>query len=134
MTIKEIRERSGLSQGAFCKRYGIPKGTLCHWESGERKPPSYVLNLLERVVEQDKITGYNWQQIAKVLSTYGIVANDTHEIILNLYDRGKNAKEISEITGYAETTVHAYLPRVRPAYNENISENAKRIKKYRQNK
>ena len=47
---------------------------------------------------------------------------------------GKNAKEISEITGYAETTVHAYLPRVRPAYNENISENAKRIKKYRQNK
>ena len=23
-----------------------------------------------------KITGYNWQQIAKVLSTYGIVAND----------------------------------------------------------
>ena len=70
-----------------------------------------------------KITGYNWQQIAKVLSTYGIVANDTHEIILNLYDRGKNAKEISEITGYAETTVHAYLPRVRPAYNENISEN-----------
>ncbi len=62
------------------------------------------------------------------------VDNDTHEIILNLYDRGKNAKEISEITGYAETTVHAYLPRVRPAYNENISENAKRIKKYRQNK
>lgn len=53
MTIKEIRERSGLSQGAFCKRYGIPKGTLCHWESGERKPPSYVLNLLERVVEQE---------------------------------------------------------------------------------
>ncbi|WP_243036695.1 helix-turn-helix domain-containing protein, partial [Blautia sp. AM47-4] len=57
MTIKEIRERSGLSQGAFCKRYGIPKGTLCHWESGERKLPSYVLNLLERVVEQDKIRG-----------------------------------------------------------------------------
>lgn len=59
MTIKEIRERSGLSQGAFCKRYGIPKGTLCHWENGERKPPSYVLNLLERVVEQDKIRGEN---------------------------------------------------------------------------
>ena len=45
MTIKEIREHSGLSQGEFCKRYGIPKGTLCHWESGERKPPLYVLSL-----------------------------------------------------------------------------------------
>ena len=54
MTIKEIREHSGLSQGEFCKRYGIPKGTLCHWESGERKPPLYVLSLLEKVVKQDK--------------------------------------------------------------------------------
>lgn len=25
-----------------------------NWESGERKPPSYVLNLLEKVVEQDR--------------------------------------------------------------------------------
>ena len=54
MTIKEIREHSGLSQGEFCKRYGIPKGTLCHWESGERKQPLYVLSLLEKVVKQDK--------------------------------------------------------------------------------
>ena len=54
MTIKEIREHSGLSQGEFCKRYGIPKGTLCHWESGERKPPLYVLSLLVKVVKQDK--------------------------------------------------------------------------------
>ena len=51
MTIKEIREHSGLSQGEFCKRYGIPKGTLCHWESGERKPPLYVLSLLEKGVD-----------------------------------------------------------------------------------
>lgn len=54
MEIKEIREQTGLSQVEFCKRYGIPKGTLCHWESGERKPPLYVLNLLEKVVEKDK--------------------------------------------------------------------------------
>ena len=52
-----------------------------------------------------KITGYNWQQIAKVLSTYGIVANDTHEIILNLYDRGKNAKEILTILSITENTL-----------------------------
>ena len=62
------------------------------------------------------------------------IVKEIQSEIFELQSNGKNAKEISEITGYAETTVHAYLPRVRPAYNENISENAKRIKKYRQNK
>ena len=56
MTIKEIRAKSGLSQGRFCKKYGIPIGTLRHWEIEERKPPEYVLKLLNRCVDED-ITG-----------------------------------------------------------------------------
>ena len=54
MTIKEIRELSGLSQGKFAKKYGIPIGTLHHWEAGDREPPEYVLKLLERVVNEDR--------------------------------------------------------------------------------
>ena len=46
MNIKDIRKRAGLSQQAFAKRYGIPIGTLHHWEAGDRKPPEYVLRLL----------------------------------------------------------------------------------------
>ena len=53
MGIKEIRQLSCLSQGKFAKKYGIPVGTLQHWEIGERKPPEYVLKLLERVVNED---------------------------------------------------------------------------------
>lgn len=56
MDIKEIRKLSGLSQGRFAEKYGIPIGTLHHWEAGERKPPEYVLKLLERcVMEDDKV-------------------------------------------------------------------------------
>ena len=51
MNIKEIREETGLSQGKFAEKYGIPIGTLHHWEAGDRQPPAYVLNLLRRVVE-----------------------------------------------------------------------------------
>lgn len=56
MEVKEIRERSGLTQARFCKKYGVPLGTLRHWEQGDRKPAAYVLKLLERCVEED-ITG-----------------------------------------------------------------------------
>lgn len=59
MKIKEIRNASGLTQEAFARKYNIPKRTLEGWEAGKRNPPSYVLNLLERVVEQDKIRGEN---------------------------------------------------------------------------
>lgn len=54
MDIKEIRVKAGLSQGQFCKRYGIPLGTLHHWELGDRKPPEYVLKLLQRCVQEDR--------------------------------------------------------------------------------
>ena len=54
MNIKEIRKLSGLSQGKFCKKYCIPLGTLHHWETDDRKPPEYLLKLLERVVKEDK--------------------------------------------------------------------------------
>ena len=54
MNIKEIRAESGLSQEKFSKQYGIPIGTLHHWEAGDRQPPEYVLKLLERCVKADK--------------------------------------------------------------------------------
>lgn len=81
-----------------------------------------------------KITGYNWQRIAKTLSTEGIIVNETQASIINLYYHGKSASEISTITGFAVSTVMAYLPRVRPAYMENRSENALRIEKCRKAK
>lgn len=54
MNIKEIRAETGLSQGLFAEKYGIPLGTLHHWEAGDRKPPEYVLKLLERCVRADR--------------------------------------------------------------------------------
>ena len=53
MTIKELRELLGESQAKFAERYGIPKRTIENWESGIRKPPEYVLTLLERAVKED---------------------------------------------------------------------------------
>ena len=53
MELKEMRKLLGLSQSAFGKRYNIPVRTIQDWESGRRKAPVYVLELLERVVTED---------------------------------------------------------------------------------
>ena len=72
--------------------------------------------------------------IEKTLSTQGFVINETNYLIIVLHYRGKSAGEISAITGFAMSTVMAYLPRVRPPYLENRSKNAMRIEKYRRKK
>ena len=50
MTIKELRESTGLSQSQFAEKFHIPVGTLQHWEQGVRKPPEYVLYMLYELI------------------------------------------------------------------------------------
>ena len=45
-TIKEARTNANLSQAAMSELLDIPKRTIEAWESGERKPPSYVEKLV----------------------------------------------------------------------------------------
>lgn len=88
----------------------------------------------QTITETQKRTGYSWQKIAKTLATEGIIANETHRIILNLHDKGMSTEDIAKSTGYAKSTVEAYLHRIRPVYGENQSKNALDIKKYRERK
>lgn len=55
MNIKGIRNRTNLSAQKFGDKYGIPLRTIQDWERGERKPPEYVVDLLNRVVEAENI-------------------------------------------------------------------------------
>ena len=45
INVKEIREKTGMSQQRFCATFGISIGTLRHWEQGLRSPrgPARVL-------------------------------------------------------------------------------------------
>lgn len=53
LTIREIRERTGLTQVGFARKYGIPKRTFEGWEMGERVPAPYLRDLIERVAKED---------------------------------------------------------------------------------
>lgn len=53
MNTVEIRAILNVSRAEFSRRYGIPVRTLEDWDYGKRKPPEWLLKLLERVVRED---------------------------------------------------------------------------------
>lgn len=55
MNIKELRTQTGMTQKAFAQYFNIPVRTIEDWEAGRRKPPVYVLELIEYKIEKEKI-------------------------------------------------------------------------------
>ena len=55
MTIQELRQMTNMSQGKFSAFFGIPTSTLQDWEHGRRTPPPYIINMMKRILELEKI-------------------------------------------------------------------------------
>ena len=55
MTIVELRQKTGLSQSQFAKRFHLNVRTVQTWEQGTRKTPDYVIWLITRVIELEEI-------------------------------------------------------------------------------
>lgn len=52
-TVRELRSRTGLTQKEFSAKYYVPIKTIADWENGRHTPQEYIVNLLERFVEED---------------------------------------------------------------------------------
>ena len=50
MTIKQLREQTGMSQQKFSDYFGIPKRTIENWESGTNQCADYLLKLLDKSI------------------------------------------------------------------------------------
>lgn len=53
MTIQELRKSMGLSQSKFAKYYGLNIRTLQDWVRGRSKTPSYLVDLLLRLIKAE---------------------------------------------------------------------------------
>lgn len=51
MDIKKMRLQTGLSQSKFAAMFEIPVATLKDWEQGRRTPPSYVVNMIQMILQ-----------------------------------------------------------------------------------
>lgn len=47
MTIKELREKTGLSQQKFGDYFGIPRRTIQNWEMGTSECNQYIVEMME---------------------------------------------------------------------------------------
>ena len=52
-TLKELRQRTGLSQARFAKKFFIPLSTYEHWEMNVRKPPIYVVKMMALILDYE---------------------------------------------------------------------------------
>lgn len=55
VNIREMRIRLGDTQSEFAARYNIPFRTIQNWETGVRKPPEYIIKLLEQRIKDDLV-------------------------------------------------------------------------------
>lgn len=67
MTIKELRESTGLSQAQFAEKFHIPVGTLQHWEQGVRKPPEYVAYMMQLIISREEKNGISIRKCKKII-------------------------------------------------------------------
>lgn len=49
--IKQLRKSTGLSQTKFGELFGIPMRTIQNWETGEREPANYIVNMMEIITD-----------------------------------------------------------------------------------
>lgn len=58
MNIKELRQRTGLSQSQFADYFEIPVRTIQKWERNGSTPPEYIPKMMERILDlEDKLHG-----------------------------------------------------------------------------
>ena len=51
--IRKLRQRTGLSQAKFAKKFFIPTHNVEQWEMGIRKPPIYVVKMIELILDYE---------------------------------------------------------------------------------
>lgn len=96
LTIRNLRKQLGDTQSSFAKRYHIPFRTIQNWETGVRKPPKYIMDLLQHRVKEDLV--------------------NKKTSILPLYDSRK--KELPKRSDYIGSI--SWLKAVRECLGDNI--------------
>ena len=75
--IKALRQKTGLSQSQFAKKYHITLSTLQHWEQGYRKCSDMNYSLLLRAVNESAVK-IDWS--AKMTKIYGFKRDFYNEV------------------------------------------------------
>lgn len=51
--IKQICRHYGVTQAELARRFKIPLRTVQQWYAGDRKPPDYVVAMIQKILEME---------------------------------------------------------------------------------
>ena len=92
MTIKEMRETSGLSQIKICELTGVPTRTWRSWETGERACPEYVVRLIRYFLENEGVLKMKrWNVEVNWFGAYGA---DGWQVVNDEPFKGENEDDV----------------------------------------
>ena len=55
MTFKELREAANMNVAEMARYFNIPYRTANKWDTGEREPASYLIELMQYKLDQEQI-------------------------------------------------------------------------------
>lgn len=80
MTIKQLRERKGMTQAQFAKWVGVSTQSVVYWETGRNEPPECLPNLIEHRINNENLweegSLYNPKSFAELRKRTGLTLND----------------------------------------------------------
>ena len=100
-TVKELRDAAKMSRNKFADYLGIPLSTITNWEKKVHNPPSYVIALITRVMENDGYIDKNLspvqidaiRQTQATLALEGLKLSDTANANLQKMAKGEMSRE-----------------------------------------
>lgn len=101
--VKQIRTMSGLSRNEFAAKYHIPIRTLEKWEREEVKPAEYLVEWLERLVNED--FGGIHRMTKRDLINYIVESEKAYtglESVKESFERYEEYKALAKEQGYSE--------------------------------
>lgn len=52
--LKQLRQTTNMSQAKFANKFHIPISTYEQWEMGMRKPPVYIIEMIETILTYER--------------------------------------------------------------------------------
>lgn len=108
MNIKEICEKYKISQSGLARRFGIPLRTVQGWYLGERKPPEYVVSMINELLALDPLMSD--ERVGELLAE-GLrrKTEDKLKAVKAITQGDKTVKEVAAELGYTERTVYMWV-------------------------
>lgn len=95
--ISYYRSELGMTQKEFAHEFSIPIGTVRNWEQGISSPPSYVFNMLERIIWRDSMINTETLKLMVIIKELADKTKNGYQAFKPNLVKGKDVNDSEKI-------------------------------------